>query len=300
MRLQNRQIQTLVRMPGAGWILCGVCGMLVGLGPLALAQDAPAVPATPTVNTAAAPGAAPDAAPLAVRQGEIRLDGIVQTINAEQNSMVITVSAFTLANGNSQALPEPKPKTVLVTAQTWLHRGEDPTQKVALGEVAVGSGASVVGKDAGSGRPITARELFISAPIDAAGTVPEGTTDATGAVAAGDAGAGAADVTALRQELTAQIAQLQAQIQQMKAAQGNAGATGATANQTLTAAQVNDLIAALRREFTASLERLNTRVTALETAARAAGVQVPPAAPPTAAPRAGVQVPPPAALPLTR
>ncbi|MBV9868823.1 MAG: hypothetical protein JO316_26050 [Abitibacteriaceae bacterium] len=285
MRFQNKQR----RVMSAGWALSGACWMLSLLSPAASAQNAPA--AAPA-DAAPAPATAPDAATtLAVRQGEIRLDGIVQTINAEQNSLVITVSAFTLANGNSQTLPEPKPKTVLVNAQTWLHRGEDPTQKVALAEVAVGSGASVVGKDAGSGHPITARELFISAPVDAAAAGPEVTTpDATGAApgAAVDAGAAPADTTALRQELTAQITQLQAEIQQLKAAQANAGAAGAATNAnptpTLSRVEIGNLIAALRQEFTANLDRLGTRVTALETAAKRAGVLVPP--PPATAPPA--------------
>jgi hypothetical protein len=89
----------------------------------------------------------------------MRLDGAVRSVNPAQNSLVMDATSFTLPNGKTSQLPAPKPKTILVTAQTLIHLWGKVEEKVALGDLKVGRSVTVVGKDAGSGKELTARVM---------------------------------------------------------------------------------------------------------------------------------------------
>ena len=112
----------------------------------------------------------------ALQQGEIRLVGAVKAINAAGLQFVLDVSSFALPDGRSSKLAEPKPKTLVVTAATLIHRGVDQT-KLTLGDLKVGDAVAAVGPDQGSGNGLAAREVLIlsDAPkgVPAAGTVGE-------------------------------------------------------------------------------------------------------------------------------
>ena len=129
---------------------------------------------------------------------------------------------------------------------------------MTLSDVAMGTALVVIGKDAGTGHALTAREIGTepaAAPVPGDATVPATTgTTATG-TPGGDASA-TSDLAALRQALTIRITQLQAELQQLK-----------TNPDVYTKAQVNELLAAQRADYEASLQKLSRRVMALEAAA---------------------------------
>ncbi len=114
---------------------------------------------------AALPRIAPaQEAELAVREGEIRVDGVVDSVNSQARSLVIRVRSFTLPDGRSSSLAAPKPKTVTVTDQTAIHRRGDPNATLAVGDLRPGWEASAVGPDLGSGKDLPARELAVAEP----------------------------------------------------------------------------------------------------------------------------------------
>ena len=96
-----------------------------------------------------------------VGQGEIGLSGTISNVDTEKKILIISVTSFTLPNGNSTNLSPAKPKTVMIEEKTSIHASGDANQKVELSDVKVGSSIIVVGKDTGSGQILSARELII-------------------------------------------------------------------------------------------------------------------------------------------
>jgi uncharacterized protein YigE (DUF2233 family) len=94
-------------------------------------------------------------------EGEIRLDGTIRSVNAAQNSFVLDATSFTNPNGNSRPLSPPKPKTVIVTAQTQIHVSGKAEREASLADLKAGMFAIIIGKDLGSGRNLPAREVAV-------------------------------------------------------------------------------------------------------------------------------------------
>lgn len=88
--------------------------------------------------------------------GEIRFDGTLVAYDATGNSLVLSVTSFTLSNGKSSRLATVKSKTVLVSPVTVYLINSDTATKVALSLVA-GTPITVIGKDVGSGKDFSAR-----------------------------------------------------------------------------------------------------------------------------------------------
>jgi uncharacterized small protein (DUF1192 family) len=198
-----------------------------------------------------------DIALSALTTGEIRLYGRISGINAAQQSFVLDVTSFTLPNGNTSELTVPKPKTVLAGEETLLGIGR-PTQKAAFADLKVGLAVAVAGKDSGSGKPLVARQIAIGNELT---TLSPSSGAGQGGAGSGSMGSGLTRqevldlITESQKPLVQQIAELRAEIQRLKATpQGGAAAapTGVSpaANRDLVGrAEINDLIAALRTEF---------------------------------------------------
>ena len=132
-----------------------------------LKPDAPPAPVAPdpgpAPNAPPAPVAADEkpAAPLAdpkVQAGEIAIIGVLIAIN--NGRLVIDVSSYTLPNGKVSAVNPPKPKAVLLDAQTKMYvRGANTPVKFA--ELQPVDFILAVGKDKGTGESLPAREIRV-------------------------------------------------------------------------------------------------------------------------------------------
>ncbi len=104
--------------------------------------------------------------------GEIRFDGTVVSYDAAAKKLVMNVASFTLPSGKSSKLAAPKPKTVLLAAETKM-------SAVGAGEAApllvAGAPVMVIAKEAGTGKDVTARLVMVAAPQ--AGSTPGASED---------------------------------------------------------------------------------------------------------------------------
>lgn len=116
------------------------------------------------LSTGAPPRGSAQEAELAVGEGDIRVDGEIESVNPRAGNLILRVRAFTLPDGRSSTLANPKPKLVNVSDQTSLHRRGDESAKLALGDLKPGWSAAAVGPDLGSGKALPARELAVSVP----------------------------------------------------------------------------------------------------------------------------------------
>ena len=92
---------------------------------------------------------------------ELRLDGTIQEVTVPQSSFVLTATSFTVPTGKASQLDPPKPKTVVVNAQTAIHVRGNVRQTVAFKDLKPGIFAIVIGQDAGSGKSLLAREVAV-------------------------------------------------------------------------------------------------------------------------------------------
>lgn len=100
-------------------------------------------------------------APETPKADEIRLDGVVVTIDRVRRSFGLEVNAFTLPSGRTAALKTSRSKLVIVNERTeWLNR-DDVMQSFSFLNLQPNIKAIVVGPDAGSGKPITARRVTV-------------------------------------------------------------------------------------------------------------------------------------------
>jgi RNA polymerase sigma factor (sigma-70 family) len=129
------------------------------------APDAPPAAPVPGLAPAAPPAAVvaeeKPAAPLAdpkLQAGEIAVTGALIAIN--NGRLVIDVSSYTLPNGKVSAVNPPKPKAILLDAQTKMHvRGAaTPLKIIDLQPIDF---ILAVGKDKGTGEPLPAREIRV-------------------------------------------------------------------------------------------------------------------------------------------
>ncbi|MDQ3816003.1 MAG: hypothetical protein M3347_19005 [Armatimonadota bacterium] len=247
----HRKSLTMVALKAA-WALVGVWFMASGVRAVAWAD-----------------AARPE---LVIRAGEIRLDGTIQAIDTAQSTLTLNVTLFTLSNGKTQPLVTPKPKTVLVTAETWLHWRGAPSQKVTLADLKAGAVVAVLGLDMGSGRDLSAREVAVE------------NTAATGSSITAGGGQTSMPTNAM-QEFAQQLADLKEEVERLKTARATAPVTaGAGGDAYITRNQVNELFAAMRREFTDSLMQLAKRVERLEAVAKGEAPKNEPTRSPTTPP----------------
>jgi uncharacterized small protein (DUF1192 family) len=225
-------------------VMMVLCLVVLSLALPSCAQDAPATAAT---------------ALAALNAGEIRLHGRVSAINAAQQSFVLDVTSFTLPNGNTSQLPAPKPKPVLVGNETLLEAGT-PTQKAAFADLKVGLTVTVAGQDSGSGKPLKAREIILTSGLTMLSSSSE---VRSGAVGSGLTRQQVLDLIAESQKpLVQQIADLRAEIQRLKttpqvaAAAAPTGISPTAGRELVGRAEINDLIAALRTEFSNRLSEI--------------------------------------------
>jgi tetratricopeptide (TPR) repeat protein len=111
-----------------------------------------------------------------IAQGELRLDGNINTYNAASGQLVLNAATFTVASGKSSAINPVKEKSILLNAQTHLvdTNGKD-IEKSALKP---GVHIAVIGTDGGSGKPLNARLILM---LDAAQTnTPKANSAANG------------------------------------------------------------------------------------------------------------------------
>lgn len=108
--------------------------------------------------------------------GEIRFDGTLASYDEAQKKLVMNVASFTLPNGKSSRLAEPKPKTVLLTPQTKSEifgSKETALSAVLLG----GTTVAVIGQDSGSGKDVTARLVLVKVEPEPAVVAPAADAD---------------------------------------------------------------------------------------------------------------------------
>ena len=112
----------------------------------------------PAAVSAAAnvPAAVPDPA-LTPRTGEVRLEGTVREIQPGQKRLVLLASHAQDAGHDAQTLDPPRPKTILVRADTTLRPSGGA--RAALNNFQPGDTVIVVGKSAGTGKPLVARVI---------------------------------------------------------------------------------------------------------------------------------------------
>lgn len=128
-----------------------------------------------------------------VEAKEIVLQGEISAIDFTKSQLTLQVSAFALPTGKTSRLATPKPKTIMLTGQTAVHRRGAISEKIALEAMQTGLQALVVGRDTGSGQPLTARDIALWSRVEgdsfllgdpvAPTPVPPPTTQTVGTVA---------------------------------------------------------------------------------------------------------------------
>lgn len=172
----------------------------------------------------------------AIRPGEIRLDGIIQSISPAQGIMLVHLTSFTQPDGKRQKFFVLMPKRVKVTAETHLYRRGDKRQRLAVGDLKAGAVVVAIGTDMGMVNDLFGREVAV-------------------------------DYSGL--ELTAQLTDLKARMDRLKEAVDMTptvyGLPPDYERDTLSRQQINALIGALRAEWADGLNLLATRIDHVET-----------------------------------
>lgn len=120
--------------------------------------------AAPTPDNTVATDAPPSSgqpAELSLSAGEIQLEGKLRVANPAQRTGLLDVTSFTLPNGKSSHLSQPKGKTIVFDGQTFIHVRGDVSRRVTLQAIKNGVFAAVIGKDLGSGQSLSAREVAV-------------------------------------------------------------------------------------------------------------------------------------------
>jgi len=94
------------------------------------------------------------------RPGEILLSGTVVSIDVGRAELVLQATSFTLPNGRSAALAQPKKKVVLIRDTTTISP-QGKNDKLTLGDLKVGDAVTASGRDLGAGNDLTAREIVL-------------------------------------------------------------------------------------------------------------------------------------------
>jgi uncharacterized protein YkwD len=115
--------------------------------------------------TTAAPGLKPN-------KGELRLDGVVRSV--EGDLLVLDLMATTAFKGKMTAIRKPERRYVLLKGAK-LHRRDDPTQTLTVGDLQPGVPVTVLGKDRGKGKALLARLTAPEIPSVPATLVAEAT-----------------------------------------------------------------------------------------------------------------------------
>jgi hypothetical protein len=121
-----------------------------------LRQDANAQASRPNTNSGKS-----IKSDVAIEAKEILLQGEISAIDFTKNQLTLQVSSFVLPKGKTSRLSMPKPKTIVLTEQTSVHRRGAVAEKIALESMQTGLYALVVGHDTGSGQPLTARDIAL-------------------------------------------------------------------------------------------------------------------------------------------
>lgn len=100
-----------------------------------------------------------DAAPPLPRTGEIRLQGILKSVDATQSRLTMEAVAFTLPSGKTAPLTPAKQKEVVLTPQTQILPFAGMEQAGALDQIKMGATIWVIGPDKGSGTALAVRWL---------------------------------------------------------------------------------------------------------------------------------------------
>ena len=105
---------------------------------------------------------------LGVARREIRLDGIVRSVNVGGDSLVLEVVSVTQPDGRTVRLPAPRAKRVLLDERTILryqwrraNQGNARMLPARLSDVRVGDRAAVVGPNTGAGTDLLALRVVV-------------------------------------------------------------------------------------------------------------------------------------------
>ena len=150
------------------WIL------LVCLGPITkVGLCSPVAPPVPASRSSA----------LIVGVGEIKLDGVIGSIDTTHRTLILNVDAFTLPTGKTKRLAVQKTKTVAIQDGTKLWQMQPTTKTWRLADLEPGTPVSIIGRDFGSGHELPARLILMGdaedpaarprRPIDRASMVAE-------------------------------------------------------------------------------------------------------------------------------
>ena len=126
------------------------------LSDVSLVAGTPPAPASASGMSPALPETTTGPKP---RTGEIKLTGTVMEVHVAAKSVLLAVIAVTQPDGTTTTLPAPRPKTILLNAQTLVVTS-DLTQKT-LAEIKDGDTLTIIGKDSGVGKPLTARTVLL-------------------------------------------------------------------------------------------------------------------------------------------
>jgi hypothetical protein len=94
------------------------------------------------------------------QQGEIKLDGVVRSINTKERSLVLVAQKATLPGGNPAELSPARDKTVTIGNLTILSTNGGAGRKLDLSSMRIGETISVIGKNLGAGKPLPARVIM--------------------------------------------------------------------------------------------------------------------------------------------
>ncbi|HEX8234356.1 MAG TPA: hypothetical protein VF600_00205 [Abditibacteriaceae bacterium] len=103
---------------------------------------------------------------IVVEANEIVLQGEISAIDFEKKQFTLQVSSFALPSGKTSRFAAPKPKTIVLTGQTSVHRRGAVTEKIAVDAMQTGLYVLVVGRDSGSGEPLTARDVALWSRVE--------------------------------------------------------------------------------------------------------------------------------------
>ena len=105
----------------------------------------------------------PPAIRISAEKGEVCVQGVIQSVDVKRGSFVLAVSAVYPPGKGRVAFAVPRPKTVLIGAQTTVQEPDKPGEPPIISGL-TGLGAIVSGQDTGIGNPLPARQIILWSP----------------------------------------------------------------------------------------------------------------------------------------
>jgi exopolysaccharide biosynthesis protein len=101
------------------------------------------------------------AASVTLRAGEIRVDGRVSAVDAEQGTFLLAVSSFTTPRGRSKMTLPVKAKQVSINSNTRFLHATNQQQHVSMATLKPGMAVAVIGRELGDGQILPAQLIIV-------------------------------------------------------------------------------------------------------------------------------------------